>query len=184
MLFRTNFSLLCQKIQNVSKSLAMVKASWVGRIPLSKMFLLPHILYFFRTLPLPILQSDLAKLQNFLNHFIWGTWKPCIKFSLLCIPRNFAGLGSPNLKLFYKATILDQAKKWCSKTSKTPWLQVKTSAPTQDPSLILTVMWLGFQSALSFLSAINVTVSTWKALHQHSSSLHPQALTHLPVSAF
>lgn len=170
MLFRTNFLLLCQKLQNVSKSLAMVKASWAGLIALSKMFLLPHILYFFRTLPL-------------LNHFIWAAQKPRIKPALLTIPWKFAGLGAPNRKLYYKVTILNQAKKWWSGDPGTSWLKVETSALIHHPSLIFTAVWLGFHPARSFLPIINATVSTWKALQQLSNGLHPQVMAHILLSA-
>lgn len=69
MLFHSNFTSLCQKLQAVSITLLTVKSSWAGCIALAKMFLLP-LLCFLRTLPLPILHSSLSQLQLLLNQFI------------------------------------------------------------------------------------------------------------------
>lgn len=182
-LLRTNLSILIQKLQDISKSLLNVCTSWAGRIALSKMFLLPHILYFFRTLPLPILQSDVANLQRIINHFIWAARKPRIKSSLLQIPKTYAGPGVPDLRSYYKATILDQTKKLWDSTSTQLWTQIEALALTQSPSSILAATWIGYHPPRSFLPTVNATISTWKSIIQTSLGLHTQALHQLPLTS-
>lgn len=73
---------------------------------MAKMFLLPRVLYFFRTLPL--LPADIAKIQQIFNTFIRATRKLQLKSSLLSIPTAFASLGAPNIKWYYKAVFRER----------------------------------------------------------------------------
>lgn len=137
LLLRTNISLLSQKLQDIVKSLLSANTSWAGQIALSKMFLLPHVLYFFRTLPVPILQSDIAILQWIINHFIRAARKPRIKASLLNTPKAYADLGVPDFRMYYKAIVLDKTKKLWDISSLQPWTLIEANAFAQTLSLLL-----------------------------------------------
>lgn len=76
MLLHMYLSSLLQKLQTISSSMMSIKTPWAGRIALARMFLLPHVLYFFRTLPLRLLPADLAKIQQILNSFILAAHRP------------------------------------------------------------------------------------------------------------
>lgn len=66
-ILRPNYSLILNKISDLSK----VTVSWAGKIALTKMLLLPNIIYFFRTIPLPMLSSHLKTLQKQKTIIIW-----------------------------------------------------------------------------------------------------------------
>lgn len=68
-LLQNNYDILLKNIhtQNPSKS----HVSWVGRATLSKTILLPTILCYFRTLPIPFPTSYIKQLQLALNSYIW-----------------------------------------------------------------------------------------------------------------
>lgn len=70
---RLNLECLLQKLNNLCSDLCKLRLSWAGKITLTKMFLMPHILYLFRTLPLTFLSTQLTSIQQILNNFIWGT---------------------------------------------------------------------------------------------------------------
>lgn len=183
LLLRTNISLLSQKLQDIAKSLLSTNASWAGWIALSKMFLLPYVLYLFRTLPVPILHTDIAFLQWIFNNFIWAVRKPRIKASLLNTPTKYDGLGVPNLRLYYKAIILDQTKKWWDMSSLQPWTLIETTNLAHTPSHLLAAIWMGHHPPHSFLPTVNATIATWKSILQISNGIHIQALYQLPLVA-
>lgn len=65
------------------------------------MFLLPHILYVFRALPIPFLSAHLKKLQNILNKLICRGKRPRIKATSLLCPTKLTGLVGPGNLLEY-----------------------------------------------------------------------------------
>lgn len=88
----------------------------VGQIALSKMYSLLHILYTFRTIPLPFLQGQLKKLQTIITSYIWNGKRSWLRCNTLCTPISSGGMGALNIQAYYKATILDQAKSWSALT--------------------------------------------------------------------
>lgn len=57
---------LTSKRTQLCTNLASVLAPWAGRIALAKMYLLPHILYVFRALPMPFFATHFKMLQAIL----------------------------------------------------------------------------------------------------------------------
>lgn len=107
-LLQLNFSHLVSKLQKTARDVQIIQASWARCIALTKMYLLPQILYLFRTLPIPFLHSHLNKLQAMLISFIWNGKRPRIKCSTLCSPTSARGMGAPDISAYFKATILHQ----------------------------------------------------------------------------
>lgn len=56
-----NIDMLTKKFQTITESLPPVQTFSAGKIVLTKLFLLPHIFYLFRTLPASILPTCLTK---------------------------------------------------------------------------------------------------------------------------
>lgn len=55
---------------NYPKKKSHTSVSRAGRIVQVKMYLLHHILYIFQTIPLPLVQAQLGRLQELINTFI------------------------------------------------------------------------------------------------------------------
>lgn len=128
------------------------------------MFLLPHVLYLFRKLPLPLLLVGIAKLQHSLNFFIWAARKLRLKTSIL---RTMAAdLGAPNIKRYYKAVILDQVKQWWFLHPLTSWLQIESTTVPCTPHLLLAATWMNFHTP--YLPMIKAITTIWKAITQTS----------------
>lgn len=113
-ILRLNYEALLTKLQNLCSSPLSIRASWAGKIALAKMFLIPHVLYFLRTLPVSILTTQLSSLIRVINTFIWDSKNPRIKHPTVCTATFKAGLGVPDIKQYYKAILLTQAKHWWS----------------------------------------------------------------------
>lgn len=70
-LLRTNLEDLVGKLMWLSKELNHIPASWTCRMAQVRMYLLPHILYLFHTIPLPLVQAQIRKLQGIVKNFTW-----------------------------------------------------------------------------------------------------------------
>lgn len=111
-IFKTNYLLLLNKLSELCKDLSKVTASWAGKIVLTKMFLLPHVLYFFRAIPKPILSTHLKKLQKMVDNFIWEHKKARVNRLSFYTSILQTGLGAPNLSTFL--LFYDQTRFWWS----------------------------------------------------------------------
>lgn len=96
--------------QNFTPTLAAVKSdlnrwfdlslSWMGRISLIKMNVLPRILYPLQMLPLKITKKTNLDIERFLSNFIWHGKKPRLKMKTLQSPIDEGGQALPNF-LYY-----------------------------------------------------------------------------------
>lgn len=116
-LLRVNYNDPVEKFLCLSKELSNFPFPWASRIAQSKMFLLPHILNVFHTIPLPFLPSQLRKLQGLINAFVWQHKRPRLKRSILLTPVQQGGMGAPNIQAYYRAVLLDQLREWWSTNS-------------------------------------------------------------------
>lgn len=86
--------------------------SWTGRLATFKMFMLPQILYLFRTLPIPIKQTQLMVLNKILRTFVWQNMKPRSSHAQLLKHKYAGGMGMVDLRDYCVATHLSQLKSW------------------------------------------------------------------------
>lgn len=119
-----NYATLIAKLTQTCTKLCSITTYWAGRISLSKMFLLPHILYIFQMSPLPFIPAQLGKIQSILHASIWQANKTRIKMSILHRPSALARMGAPNSTQYYKSTILAQLRNWWNTSQHLPWLQI------------------------------------------------------------
>lgn len=87
--------------------------SWIARISLVKMFLLPKFIYYCRVIPYLIPKSFLQKLQSLILNFIWDNKRSRVNKKLLFHSGSSGGVGVPNLEAYNFAAILEPALVFC-----------------------------------------------------------------------
>lgn len=110
-----------------------------------------------------------------------ASYKPRLKSCLLSTPTAYAGLGAPNIRRYYKAVTLDQAKHWWTSHPTPSWLQIKSKTTSQPLYLLLAALWMNFHSPSSFLLFVTATATTWKGMQQTSKGICIDALLSLPL---
>lgn len=165
-LFNSNYIDTKQMLLQETAKLAKFEISWSGRLAAFKMLILPKILYTFRTLPIPLSNSYLNSLQTIISRYIWQNKKPRSSHSKIIKHRLVGGMGYPDIRDYYLATILSQLQEWTQTHQNTLWGNIENNA-TPGPNL---ACWLYSTSAQItnthlYSPTIQASVKAWKILH-------------------
>uniref|UniRef100_A0A8C5HT91 Reverse transcriptase domain-containing protein n=1 Tax=Gouania willdenowi TaxID=441366 RepID=A0A8C5HT91_GOUWI len=99
-LYSENITPLVKKVQEMLTRWKNLPVSFLGRINLIKMTVLPKILYPTSMLFVNLSANDIANMNKALSDFIWNGRKPKVKLAGLQLPREQGGWGLPNIEYY------------------------------------------------------------------------------------
>ena len=83
-----------------------IPCSWVRRINIVKMTILPNAIYRFNVTPIKSPMAFFRELEQKTSQFIWKHKRPQITKSVLKKKNGAGGIKLPDLRLSYKATVI------------------------------------------------------------------------------